>query len=257
MTGKTGGNCPGPGYGHPPCGVKLTPRRKRCPRCAKEHERLKQKWRYRNDPEFRAKKEHSNAEREVDPRRKAIKKECMDRFNRERDRRARQRRLLREEKYKAWEGIYWVRQYTIMGTGRREPMPQRVGVVGETPHKYRIMCLSEPVRLENNDKRWLDLGEVYMVHKRFVTKLPLEGQPQPPEWMVERSLKDVSKIGRNQPCPCGSGKKYKKCCEYLGVPHTNEQGMLEEERRNPGYIAALIAFCDEKLADNPAAEGFR
>ena len=23
------------------------------------------------------------------------------------------------------------------------------------------------------------------------------------------------KIGRNQPCPCGSGKKYKKCCYLL------------------------------------------
>jgi SEC-C motif-containing protein len=22
----------------------------------------------------------------------------------------------------------------------------------------------------------------------------------------------VEKVGRNQPCPCGSGKKYKKCC---------------------------------------------
>lgn len=22
----------------------------------------------------------------------------------------------------------------------------------------------------------------------------------------------VDKVGRNQPCPCGSGKKYKKCC---------------------------------------------
>jgi uncharacterized protein len=22
----------------------------------------------------------------------------------------------------------------------------------------------------------------------------------------------TSKVGRNQPCPCGSGKKYKKCC---------------------------------------------
>ena len=22
----------------------------------------------------------------------------------------------------------------------------------------------------------------------------------------------VQKIGRNDPCPCGSGKKYKKCC---------------------------------------------
>jgi uncharacterized protein YecA (UPF0149 family) len=25
------------------------------------------------------------------------------------------------------------------------------------------------------------------------------------------------KIGRNDPCPCGSGKKYKKCCGASGV----------------------------------------
>ncbi|KAA6313422.1 hypothetical protein EZS27_035803, partial [termite gut metagenome] len=24
--------------------------------------------------------------------------------------------------------------------------------------------------------------------------------------------RDISKIGYNDPCPCGSGKKYKKCC---------------------------------------------
>ena len=31
---------------------------------------------------------------------------------------------------------------------------------------------------------------------------------------VERKPRDESgkKIGRNDPCPCGSGKKYKKCC---------------------------------------------
>jgi len=23
---------------------------------------------------------------------------------------------------------------------------------------------------------------------------------------------NTAKIGRNEPCPCGSGKKYKKCC---------------------------------------------
>ena len=23
----------------------------------------------------------------------------------------------------------------------------------------------------------------------------------------------MEKIGRNDPCPCGSGKKFKKCCE--------------------------------------------
>ncbi|MBW1792566.1 MAG: SEC-C domain-containing protein [Deltaproteobacteria bacterium] len=25
-------------------------------------------------------------------------------------------------------------------------------------------------------------------------------------------MKAGPKIGRNKPCPCGSGKKYKKCC---------------------------------------------
>ncbi|MGH9904241.1 MAG: SEC-C metal-binding domain-containing protein, partial [Pyrinomonadaceae bacterium] len=29
------------------------------------------------------------------------------------------------------------------------------------------------------------------------------------------------KIGRNAPCPCGSGKKYKLCC--LGRPVSNNQ----------------------------------
>ena len=24
--------------------------------------------------------------------------------------------------------------------------------------------------------------------------------------------KEIMHIGRNDPCPCGSGKKYKKCC---------------------------------------------
>jgi preprotein translocase subunit SecA len=26
------------------------------------------------------------------------------------------------------------------------------------------------------------------------------------------SVRDTPKIGRNDACPCGSGKKYKKCC---------------------------------------------
>ena len=24
--------------------------------------------------------------------------------------------------------------------------------------------------------------------------------------------REAAKVGRNDPCPCGSGKKYKKCC---------------------------------------------
>nr|MBC8146823.1 SEC-C domain-containing protein [Bacteroidota bacterium] len=29
---------------------------------------------------------------------------------------------------------------------------------------------------------------------------------------VETYKRECPKVGRNKPCPCGSGKKYKKCC---------------------------------------------
>jgi preprotein translocase subunit SecA len=35
---------------------------------------------------------------------------------------------------------------------------------------------------------------------------------QLPEGRVETYHRDAPKVGRNDPCPCGSGKKYKKCC---------------------------------------------
>ncbi|WP_223241491.1 YecA family protein [Flammeovirga sp. EKP202] len=31
-------------------------------------------------------------------------------------------------------------------------------------------------------------------------------------YLYEKSLSKEPKVGRNDPCPCGSGKKYKKCC---------------------------------------------
>jgi preprotein translocase subunit SecA len=29
---------------------------------------------------------------------------------------------------------------------------------------------------------------------------------------VKQIVREAVKVGRNDPCPCGSGKKYKKCC---------------------------------------------
>ncbi|HNJ77368.1 MAG TPA: SEC-C metal-binding domain-containing protein [Azospira sp.] len=35
-------------------------------------------------------------------------------------------------------------------------------------------------------------------------------------WQAKRGAgtvrRDGGKVGRNDPCPCGSGKKYKQCC---------------------------------------------
>lgn len=39
---------------------------------------------------------------------------------------------------------------------------------------------------------------------------------QQPEWHIAvvcaRKGIDLTKTGRNEPCPCGSGKKFKQCC---------------------------------------------
>lgn len=38
----------------------------------------------------------------------------------------------------------------------------------------------------------------------------------------------MEKVSRNDPCPCGSGKKFKKCCEAVKAPSKfhlqNEEG---------------------------------
>ena len=37
---------------------------------------------------------------------------------------------------------------------------------------------------------------------------------------IEQVVRNGPKIGRNDPCPCGSGKKFKKCCVADGAPST-------------------------------------
>ncbi len=54
-----------------------------------------------------------------------------------------------------------------------------------------------------------DLGYVEDVVAELERGLADDGEEDEPEEPVRNPLKDV---GRNDPCPCGSGKKYKKCC---------------------------------------------
>jgi hypothetical protein len=51
--------------------------------------------------------------------------------------------------------------------------------------------LQQLVFINNESRRWLNRGYKAVEISRFVKQ---------------------NKVGRNDPCPCGSGKKYKKCC---------------------------------------------
>jgi preprotein translocase subunit SecA len=47
--------------------------------------------------------------------------------------------------------------------------------------------------------------------ENYKKQLPGEDEdPLPPP--VEPIETSSEKVGRNDPCPCGSGKKYKQCC---------------------------------------------
>jgi preprotein translocase subunit SecA len=43
-------------------------------------------------------------------------------------------------------------------------------------------------------------------------RLALARQAGPQPVAKEPTKRDVDKVGRNEACSCGSGKKYKRCC---------------------------------------------
>jgi hypothetical protein len=45
-----------------------------------------------------------------------------------------------------------------------------------------------------------------------------------------------AKLGRNDPCPCGSGNKYKKCCSETGLLVLAEVGKLGQPRKSPSIL---------------------
>ncbi len=62
------------------------------------------------------------------------------------------------------------------------------------------------------------LGQMQMEKERSLVdplEQPVQGQPdqqQEPEGEKSAPVQVIKGSGRNDPCPCGSGKKYKKCC---------------------------------------------
>jgi hypothetical protein len=60
------------------------------------------------------------------------------------------------------------------------------------------------------------------------------------------------KTGRNSPCPCGSGKKYKKCCLDIDINAKKkpemESGLLPHDK--------YIFDTKEEVIESIRAEGF-
>jgi len=71
--------------------------------------------------------------------------------------------------------------------------------------------VSDPDQLQELNEQWMATPRAV-----FEGKTPAEVSQEDPSLMtfkkVETYRREEPRIGRNDPCPCGSGKKYKKCC---------------------------------------------
>nr|WP_281069996.1 SEC-C metal-binding domain-containing protein [Pelomicrobium methylotrophicum] len=85
----------------------------------------------------------------------------------------------------------------------QDDVRQAFTAMNEKPHRDRFddpWAFYAPAAIERRQARWAeeDRGDEESDEDDFAVEEPYV-RPSP-------------KIGRNDPCPCGSGKKYKKCC---------------------------------------------
>ncbi len=74
--------------------------------------------------------------------------------------------------------------------------------------KKRFLDIAK--RMEADGVNFKSIRQMKKWMKDHEAELRNEGGQAPAH--VETVVHEGPKIGRNDPCPCGSGKKYKKCC---------------------------------------------
>lgn len=68
----------------------------------------------------------------------------------------------------------------------------------DEPHRLDPWRFYEPDVMAARQRRWREEAERQLLHSS--------------RYEVTTFVRDAPKVGRNEPCPCGSGKKFKRCC---------------------------------------------
>lgn len=84
---------------------------------------------------------------------------------------------------------------------------QRADTLEKKRLKKQAWTFYEPEAIVARRQRWKEEDE--RARAREAMSLPDDDEPY---YFEEPYVRQEPKTGRNDPCPCGSGKKYKKCC---------------------------------------------
>jgi len=132
-----------------------------------------------------------------------------------------ERTMMLQELDNAWKDHLLALDYLkegigLRGYGQKDPLNEykveSFDLFQEMKTRYedtvvRNLFRVEPISPEEYEERRRRMIEQMRQRLRFAA--PNRGGEQRKPKTVKR---DQPKVGRNDPCPCGSGKKYKKCC---------------------------------------------
>jgi preprotein translocase subunit SecA len=89
-------------------------------------------------------------------------------------------------------------------------------IAGIEDEAAEIMLKLQPEKRPQRMKTVFDTSAQQMVHpeaQKFEAQQAPQQAPQPAQRQHQAAAaRTHPRVGRNDPCPCGSGKKYKKCC---------------------------------------------
>ena len=106
-------------------------------------------------------------------------------------------------------------QHNILDRDEKLALEHTYAAMLVTHDKERLLLeinYDEEGNLKDVDYKYLRIKDIPENEIKHLSKLAEELRSKRIENAVQTQ---GGKIGRNQPCPCGSGKKYKKCCYLL------------------------------------------
>ena len=90
------------------------------------------------------------------------------------------------------------------------PQPRQAPAPPRQLHSAAAAVASAAARVEEAPARLPDFARA-LERKQERQQKDLQYQTGPAQAEAPKPVKTGAKVGRNDPCPCGSGKKYKKC----------------------------------------------
>lgn len=101
----------------------------------------------------------------------------------------------------------WMRQFLV---------PKNAG---EFWQLIGVILAAIPLLMLLNQKQELDDKQIAAIVEKAVSSTMEKAQAQSPSQTDTKPVATTKKkVGRNDPCPCNSGKKYKVCCGSLANP---------------------------------------